>query len=80
MSSSTRDIEDVLIKILSGTGLYQQLDSAVEGEPPKALRHPAAFVFFAGDRDDTSGQRPATDMEFGILIFYKNLRLSDECQ
>jgi hypothetical protein len=71
---TTRDIEDALIGLLEASGVFEQVGSAVEAEVPEAKRYPSAFVYFGGDRDSTTGARPAPEMEWGVLVFGRNLR------
>lgn len=69
-------IENGLIAAIRGLNAFRTVESIGRKDRPQTLNYPAAFVFFAGDKDTGTRPRPVYDTEFYLLIINKNLTSS----
>jgi hypothetical protein len=72
--SATGTIEEKLIEAVASLGLFRTVQSMVEKEPPKVLKHPACFVYFEGDSDDSTSPRSRPELGFTLVVVNRNLR------
>ena len=67
-------IEDKLIAVIKNTGLFKLVDSLGRKARPEVINYPAAFVYFASDRDTGTKPRPVIDLIYEIEISNKNVQ------
>ncbi len=70
------DIENGLIGAIKGLNIFQVVASIGRKDRPQSLNYPAAFVFFAGDKDTGARPRPIYNTEFDVILLNKNLESS----
>ena len=76
--STISGIEDTLITTVKDLALFKLVDSLGRKDEPVTLNYPAAFVYFAGDKNTESQPRPIFTTAYDVLVIVKNLKSEDK--
>lgn len=76
--STISEIEDILITTVKNLSLFKIVDSLGRKAEPVTLNYPAAFVYFAGNKNTESQPRPIFWTDYDVLVIAKNLQSEDK--